>query len=128
MKKWVLLIILIAAVAAVILLKGNWQVVSMFVAGLTAPFRFLFGLFGGDNEEKIRKKHAEIREREKQYQKELGAGIQGREKKVIDLEDKISELNEKLAALDEKRAKIDQEVESMTLEELQLAGRQYFGS
>ena len=126
MKKLIFWIIVIAGIAILFYFIKDWQPVSMVIAALAAPFKFLYKLFG-DKEEEIRKKHAEIRQRELEYQGELESNVQKREQKIGDLEDQLAQLDKKLVSLDEQRQKIDRKVESMSLDELQEAGQNFFG-
>lgn len=127
MKKWIIIGIVVLGIAAVVFLELKWQTISMLLAGLAAPFKLLAGFFG-NKEEEIRKRHAETREREAGFQRVLETNVQGRESRVLELEDRISQLDAQLADLETQRSRVKQDVDSMSLEELQLTGSRYFGS
>ncbi len=122
-KKLTIILIIIVAAVAIYFLESNWQVLSMLAAGLAGPFKLIWGFFGGGKEEEIRKKHAEQREREKQFQRELESAIQVRQDRIASLEDQVTNLDTQLSLLEVKRARVDQEVEAMSIKELQKAGR-----
>jgi uncharacterized protein YlxW (UPF0749 family) len=130
MKKWLLILLVGLAIIAVVYLdtKGiiRWQPLSILVAALAAPFRFLWGLFG-NAEARIRKQHAEVREREAAYQEDLETRIQTREQRINELNREVEMLDAKLELLKTKRALVDAEVESMSLQQLRSAGQKYFG-
>ena len=126
MKKLLFWVIVAIGIAALFYFLKDWQPVSMIIAAVAGPFKFIYRLFG-DSEEEIRKKHAEIRQREKGYQEKLESNIQVREQKIEELESQIALLDSKLTSLDERKAKIDQEVEDMSLDKLQEAGKNFFG-
>lgn len=128
MKKWIVIAIVIIGVVVLIYFKFNWQTITMLFAGLTAPFRYLFKLLGGESEEDIREKHATIREQERRYQKQLEATVLKRRNNIQELETQIKDMDIMLDSLKKKRMAVNQEIEDMNLNELQLTGRNYFGS
>lgn len=131
MKKVITLIIVIAAfvVAGYLVYNGiiTWQPLTMLFAAIAAPFRFLYGLFGS-KEEEIRERHRQVREAESVFQENLAAKIQEREDKITMLNRQVELIDGKLELLRQKRKLVDQEVESMSLSELQSEGQRLFGS
>ena len=123
MKKWIILIILLVAAAALYYMEMKWQTVTMLIAAFAAPFKF----FLGESEEDIKKEHAEIRKREEKYQKDLGQKVVYREERIHELEQEIHNLDEQLSTIERRKQEINKEVDNMSLQELQLAGRKYFG-
>ena len=132
MKKWLVGILLLGAVIAMILLteKGilslTWQKISILLAALAGPFKFVSGLFG-NKEEEIRKKHEAITLREAEYHRGLESAMRERELRISDLSKDIEILDAKLDALKSRRESVDAEVERMSLQELRAAGQEYFG-
>jgi len=126
MKKWIILIIVIAAVAAAIYMQMKWQTITVLLATLGAPFKYISGLLG-EKEEDIKKEHAAIRKHETKYQQELEIKASKKEESIKSIESQISELDEQLAEIEKKKTSIDKKVNNMSLQELQLAGRNYFG-
>ena len=125
--KWVIIAVIIIAVALLIYFEQSWQVISVVGAALAGPLKYIFSLFS-KSEEDIREKHAKIREQEKKYQILLESRVKEKEKSIEELESRLQELEQKRAELDLRRKRISQEVEKMSLEELQDLGEHYFGS
>lgn len=107
--------------------KIRWQPLTMLFAALAAPFRFLYGLFGS-KEEEIREKHRQMRETEKVFQDTLETQIKEREEKIATLNRQVELIDGKLELLRQKRMLVDQEVEGMSISELQREGQRLFGS
>jgi septal ring factor EnvC (AmiA/AmiB activator) len=131
MKKWIIGFIIIIVLIGVVYLdkKGllGWQTISIIVAAIAAPFKFLMGIFANKVEE-IKKKHDEIRQQEAGYQAEIESKIQEREQRISNLTKELDILDSRIDVLKKQRELIDSEVEKMSLKELQEAGRKYFGT
>ena len=123
MKKWIILIVLLIVAAVLYYMEMKWQTVTMLIAAFAAPFKFFFG----ESEEDIKKEHAAIRKREQKYQQDLGQKVVHRQERIYELEQEIINLDEQLSDIERKKRKISKEVDNMSLQELQLAGRKYFG-
>jgi len=121
MKKWVIAILIILAIVAVVALNESgiisWQPLSMLIAAIAAPFRFVMSIFG-DKESEIRERHAKIRQTEEEFQTGLQSRIQERERKIEAMESELGRLDTRLADLRQKRSQIDAEVDAMSAEEL----------
>ncbi len=121
MKKWVIAILIILVIVAVVALNESgiisWQPLSMLIAAIAAPFRFVMSIFG-DKESEIRERHAKIRQTEEEFQTGLQSRIQERERKIEAMESELGRLDTRLADLRQKRSQIDAEVGAMSAEEL----------
>ena len=123
MKKWIIIILVLVVAAALYYMEMKWQTVTMLIAAFAAPFKYFFG----ESEEDIKKEHEAIRKREKKYREDLGQKVVQREERIRDLEQEIQDLDSQLAAIERRKREINKEVDNMSLRELQLAGRKYFG-
>ena len=121
MKKWVIAILIILVIVAVVALNESgiisWQPLSMLIAAIAAPFRFVMSIFG-DKESEIRERHAKIRQTEEEFQTGLQSRIHERERKIEAMESELGRLDTRLADLRQKRSQIDAEVGAMSAEEL----------
>ena len=121
MKKWVIAILIILVIVAVVALNESgiisWQPLSMLIAAIAAPFRFVMSIFG-DKESEIRERHAKIRQTEEEFQTGLQSRIQERERKIEAMESELGRLDTRLADLRQKRSQIDAEVGAMSAEEI----------
>jgi septal ring factor EnvC (AmiA/AmiB activator) len=126
-KRIIFILIIIGLIALVYFNVINWQPLTMIVAALTAPFKFVSGLFK-NREEEIRERHQLLREQESAYQQTLESNISEREQKIATLNKEVEILDSKLDMLRKKRELVDTEVEKMSLGKLQKEGRRLFGS
>ena len=121
MKKWVIAILIILVIVAVVALNESgiisWQPLSMLIAAIAAPFRFVMSIFG-DKESEIRERHAKIRQTEEEFQTGLQSRIHERERKIEAMESELGRLDTRLADLRQKRSQIDAEVDAMSAEEI----------
>ena len=130
MKKFWVWLILAAIVAALFFLveRGviRWQPLTILVAALLAPFKFLGDLFGG-REKEIREAHHRTREREAAFQAELEAEIARREARVAALRDQIDGLETRVQTLETRRAALAGEIEGLSDDDLLARGRRALG-
>lgn len=105
MKKILVGLFLIVALAGVVYLVQagiiTWQPLTMIIAAVAAPFKFIMGLFG--SEEKIRAKYASQREEEHAHQREFDDRIRRREERVAALRKEVEDIDAELQALRQKR-------------------------
>ena len=100
----------------------------MIAAALAGPFKYLTNLFGGKSkEQEIIDFHKAVRERETKYQENLQNRRDERTEKVEQINKDIEVLDEKIEKLEAKKVEIDKEVDNMTIDELQQAGKDEFG-
>ena len=125
--KWIVFAVIIIGIGLLIYFEQSWQVISIVGAALAGPLKFLFNLFS-ESEDEIREKHAKIREEEKKYQILLEDRVKEKENSIEKLEKRLQELERKRANLDLKREQVSDEVDNMSIEELQDVGAHYFGS
>ena len=129
MKKLIVGLFLVVAIAGVVYLVQTgvitWQPLTMIVAALAAPFKFIMGLFG--SEEKIRAKFAAERAEEQAHQRGFDEKIQQREERAAALRQEVDELDKKLAALKAERGSVSAEVKEMSTEEKQKKGKELLG-
>ncbi len=129
MKKLIVGFFLIVAIAGVFYLVKTgvitWQPLTMIVAALAAPFKFIMSLFG--SEEKIRAKFEKERKEERAHQREFDEKIQQREERAAALRQEVDELDKKLAALKAERESVSAEVKEMSTEEKQKKGKDLLG-
>ena len=130
MKKLVIWLVILVAVAAVFYLvqKGviRWQPLTVLVAALLAPFKFIAGLFGSD-EEKIRERHRRTRARETEFQSAVEAEVQRREQRVESLHDNVQALDDELERLNQARETLAEEIEQASAAQLLARGRRALG-
>jgi len=130
MKKLLIWIVILAAVAAVFYLvqRGviRWQPLTVLVAALLAPFKFISGLFGSD-EEKIRDRHRQTRAREAEFQTAVEAEVQRREQRVESMHDDVQALDDELERLNQARESLADEIERASAEQLLARGRRALG-
>ncbi len=130
MKKVLYLSLLILLMALAFYLDESglitWQPLAMIVAALAAPFRLVWNMIN-NSEEKIRKKHQQLRQRERAYQDDLESKIGMREKKIVKLDKQLERLEEQLEELERKRDRVAGVVERMNEDELKRAVWKYAG-
>ena len=131
MKKILIFLIIIAAGVALFMFtpigKLTWEKLTMLGAAIAGPFKFIAGFFK-NKEDEIREMHKAIRLRESEFQTELESKIGEREQRVTLLNKEIELLDARIGNLKTKRELVDAEVENMSLQQLQGAGRRFFGS
>ncbi len=131
MKKWAFVLFVIAGIIGLIILVEmkiiNWQPLTIIIAALAAPVKYVLGLFE-DKEEAIKKRHETLREMESVYEEDLQKKILEQEDKTTRISREMQILEEQLEILRRKRELIDSEVEGMTLEELRKKGKETLGS
>jgi len=131
MKKWIIIFLLVLGLVAIVFLVEKdiirWQPLTIIVAAIAAPFKFILGLFT-NQEEEIRKKHRIIRETEFTFQENLEKRIRQREKKVDLLKDEIEILDSELKILEKKRKLINSRGKGKSTEERQKEGQDLFGA
>ncbi|MEJ2634576.1 MAG: hypothetical protein P8184_04720 [Calditrichia bacterium] len=131
MKKWAFVLFVIAGIIGLIILVEmkiiNWQPLTIIIAALAAPVKYVLGLFE-DKEEAIKKRHEALREMESVYEEDLHKKIREQEDKTTRIGREIQILEEQLEILRRKRELIDSEVEGMTLEDLRKKGKETLGS
>ncbi|MCH8956778.1 hypothetical protein IIA28_15875 [candidate division KSB1 bacterium] len=129
MKKLIVGFFLIVAIAGVFYLVKTgvitWQPLTMIIAAVAAPFKFIMSLFG--SEEKIRAEFAAERAEEHAHQREFDEKIQQREERAAALRQEVDELDIKLAALKAERGSVSAEVKEMSTEEKQKKGKELLG-
>ena len=130
MKKLIFWLVLLAAVGGLVYLVQagiiKWQPLTILVAALAAPLKFIAGLFG-DSEEEIRKRHAAAREEEARFQEELESRIAARERRITALRKEIEAIDVQLESLAKRREQVAAEIEKMSVEEKQRLGQQLLG-
>ena len=129
MKKLIVGFFLIVAIAGVFYLVKTgvitWQPLTMIVAALAAPFKFIMSLFGSEKD--IRDRFAKERAEEQAHQREFDEKIQQREERAAALRQEVDELDKKLAALKAERGSVSAEVKEMSTEEKQKKGKELLG-
>ena len=119
MKKLIVGLFLVIAIAGVVYLVQagiiTWQPLTMIIAAVAAPFKFIMSLFG--SEKKIRAKFEEERRVEHEWQRQLGERVKEREEQVVKLRKEIEELDAKKTELKKEKESIQTQVESMSTEE-----------
>ena len=105
MKKLMVGLFLVIAIAGVVYLVQagiiTWQPLTMIIAAVAAPFKFIMSLFG--SEEKIRAKFAGERTEERAHQTDFDTRIKQREVRVGALRKEVENIDEELKILREKR-------------------------
>lgn len=129
MKKSIVGLFLVVAIAGVVYLVQagiiTWQPLTMIIAAVAAPFKFIISLFG--SEENIRAKFASERTEERAHQADFDEKIQQREERAAALRKEVDELDEKLAALKAERETVSAGVKNMSTEEKQKEGKDFLG-
>ncbi len=129
MKKLIVGLFLVIAIAGVVYLVQagiiTWQPLTMIIAAVAAPFKFIISLFG--KEENIRAKFQSERAEERAHQTDFDEKIQQREERAAALRKEVDELDEKLAALKAERETVSAEVKNMSTEEKQKQGKDLLG-
>ena len=130
MKKFLIWLVVLLAVAVVFYLVEQgvirWQPLTVLVAALLAPFKFISGLFGSDEEE-IRERHRRTRAQEAEFQAEVEAEVQRRELRVGRLNDDVRQLDDELERLNQARDSLADEIEQASAEQLLARGRRVLG-
>ena len=105
MKKLMVGLFLVIAIVGVIYLVQagiiTWQPLTMIIAAVAAPFKFIMSLFG--SEEKIRAKFAGERAEERAHQADFDTRIKQREERVGALRKEVEDIDAELQRLREKR-------------------------
>jgi len=130
MKKFWVWLIMAAVVAALFYFVQtgviHWQPLTILVAALLAPFKFIGGLFG-DREKEIREAHRKVREREAAFQADLEGEIARREARVKTLRDQVDGLEARVQTLESRRAALTAEIEGLSDDDLLARGRRALG-
>lgn len=105
MKKLMVGLFLVIAIVGVIYLVQagiiTWQPLTMIIAAVAAPFKFIMSLFG--SEEKIRAKFAGERAEERAHQADFDTRIKEREERVAAIRKNVEDIDAELQALRQKR-------------------------
>ncbi|MFQ5636656.1 MAG: hypothetical protein ACE5IR_01515 [bacterium] len=116
MKKLIIGLVLIAVVGGLIYLVNagiiTWQPLTILVAALAAPFKFVMSLFG--SEEKIHKKHEERRRKEHEFQEQLESRIQEREENIANLVSEIESLHTQVNELKTENQNMSNQIHTMS--------------
>lgn len=105
----------------------TWQPLTIILAAIAAPFKFVLGLFT-ENTDHIQKRHEVLRQKETHYQEELSKDIVQRKQKIANLDEQLVRLESELQLLDMKRTEIDKQVNSLDAEGIQNAVWKYAGN
>ncbi len=126
MKKLIVGLFLVVAIAGVVYLVQTgvitWQPLTMLIAAVAAPFKFIMSLFG--SEEKIRKKYAEEREAELAHRREFENGIKERDGRIQDLLKRVEERDTEIKSL---REGSETGSKKKSVKEKQQEGKELFG-
>lgn len=129
MKKIFIILILVAAfIGLAVLVKFGiirWQPLTMLLAAIAAPIKFIMGMFG--SEEKIHQRHQAQREAEHAYQAELQSRISQREERIAALSQEVDALDSKLAQLKQEKETLSSQIATMSKEEKQALGKKLLG-
>ncbi len=113
MKKILIWLLIFAAVVMLVYLvnagKIRWQPLTVAVAALMAPLKFISGLFG-DDEDKIRERHRRVRERETQYQVDVEAEVQRRTRRVEALQTEVNRVDAEVDQLRQERSELEEDI------------------
>ncbi|TDJ03754.1 MAG: hypothetical protein E2O76_00590 [Caldithrix sp.] len=105
MKKLMVGLCLVITIVGVIYLVQagiiTWQPLTMIIAAVAAPFKFIMSFFG--NEEKIRAKFADERAEERAQQTDFDTRIKQREERVGALRKEVEDIDAELQILRKKR-------------------------
>jgi uncharacterized protein YlxW (UPF0749 family) len=130
MKKWITVIVLVIVAAGLIYVVESglikWQPLTIIVAAVMAPFRFIWSLFGSEKE--IRDRHEKKRDEEHAFQLALEQKIQQREERVANLYKEVDYLEARMQVLRTEKEKISEELKTMTAEKKQQLGQELLGS
>jgi outer membrane murein-binding lipoprotein Lpp len=131
MKKWQAWLLIIGAVIVVFVLveKGiiRWQPLTVLVAAILGPLKFLGGLFGGSKEDEIRERHRQLRAKEAAFQERLEADVQQREDSIERLQADVEQVDAELERLARRREALAGEISAASDEEALERGRRAFG-
>lgn len=126
MKKIFVGFFLILALAGVVYLVQAgiiaWQPLTMIIAAVAAPFKFIMGLFG--SEEKIRARFQAEREAEQAHQRQFDTTVAEREARAAALQREVEALDAKLSEL---KASVSSEVKKMSIKDKQQEGKDLLG-
>lgn len=129
MKKIFVILILVAGfIGLAVLVKFGiirWQPLTMLLAAIAAPIKFIMNMFG--SEEKIRERHRAQREAEHAYQAELQSRIGQREERIAALAKEVDALDAKLVRLKQEKESLSSQIETMSKEEKQALGKKLLG-
>lgn len=130
MKKWQAWLLIIGTVLVVFVLveRGviRWQPLTILVAAILGPLKFLSGLFGS-KEDEIRERHREVRAREAVFQAQQEQEVQVHEERIDGLQGEVERIDEDLDRLARRRAELAGEIAGASDEELLERGRRAFG-
>ncbi len=126
MKKLMVGLFLVIAIAGVTYLVQagiiTWQPLTMIIAAVAAPFKFIMSLFG--SEEKIRKKYAEESEAELAHRREFENRIKERDGRIQNLLTRIEERDTEIKTL---REGSETGSKKKSVKEKQQEGKELFG-
>lgn len=121
MKKILIWLVLLSAVVLLVYLVDRgvirWQPLTVAVAALLAPLKFIAGIFGSD-EDKIREKHRRRREEEAEFQIEVEAEVERRTRRVQDLQTEVGRTDAELERLARERAALADDIAGQSADQL----------
>jgi len=104
----------------------TWQPLTMLIAAVAAPFKFIMSLFG--SEEKIRAKFQAERDVEHEWQQDLEKRIKEREEREVKVLKEIEEIDAKLKKLEDEQSQIESKIADASPEDIQKKTRERFGN
>jgi chaperonin cofactor prefoldin len=133
--KWVIMLVIVSILVTLGILQTShvidikWQGLSIVIAALMAPFKFLSSLLSSRQEkiDAIKSEHDLIRGQENDYQKQLEKRIQDREVKIEILNKQVDNLNSRVETLEDQTKNVDKKVDSMSINEKKQDFTELFG-
>lgn len=128
MKKWIIVLIAIAAVFLIVgflydqgLLNVEWQWLAVIIAAVAGPYQALKNFFSGGSAktEAILKRNEVTKIEEAQHREEYDKLIDEKKVEIENLQKDIDLLDTKVKLLEEKKKNINKEVDEMDSDEIQ---------
>jgi peptidoglycan hydrolase CwlO-like protein len=134
-KRWWITIAIIVGVLILIgvlyengLLNTQWTGLSMIFAALAGPYTAIKSWLGKDRtSEAVMKKYEYLKKEETQHRETTDLEIQEREERIRELDQKISDTQKEVEEIQRRKEKVREEIDDMSIEELQDEAVNYFG-
>ena len=134
-KRWWITIAIIVGALILIgvlyengLLNTQWTGLSMVFAALAGPSTAITRSLGKDRStEAVYEKYEYLKKEETQHRETTDVEIQEREERIRELDQKISDAQKEVEEIQRRKEKVREEIDDMSIEELQDEAINYFG-
>lgn len=131
---WITIAIIVVALIAIGVLYENglldteWTGLSIIFAALAGPYTAIKSWLGKDRTtESVLKKYEYLKKDEKQHRQITDEEIAAREERIVELDKKIADAQKEIDEIQRRKEIMREEVDDMSIDELQDEAVNYFG-